>query len=64
MGLAEEARQQVTLSTAELALLLDVVDAAKALFDTTLDRNVARRQMERLQLALARMETTNRPAGV
>jgi hypothetical protein len=46
----------VTLVDAEAEALVEVVEAASAIFETTLDRDLARRRMERLQVALARLE--------
>ncbi|MEK7382591.1 MAG: hypothetical protein AAB262_04820 [Elusimicrobiota bacterium] len=46
----------VTLARSEAEALVEVAEAASAMFETTLDRNVARRRMERLQVALARLE--------
>lgn len=46
----------VTLVHTEAEALIEVVEAASATFETTIDRNVARRRMERLQVALARLE--------
>jgi hypothetical protein len=36
--------------------LIEVADAANGMFEPTVDRNVARRRMERLRVALARLD--------
>ena len=46
----------VTLLHGEAEALLEVVEAARQMFEATMDRNVARRRMERLQVALAKLE--------
>jgi hypothetical protein len=46
----------VTLAHSEAQALVEVAEAASTMFETTLDRNVARRRMERLQVALARLD--------
>ena len=46
----------VTLAHLEAEALVEVAEAASAMFETTLDRNIARLRMERLQVALARLE--------
>ena len=45
----------VTLVQSEAEALVEVAEAASTMFETTLDRDVARRRMERLQVALARL---------
>jgi hypothetical protein len=52
---AATADRQVTLTLAEAETVLEVLDAAKASTETTIDRNVARRKMERLRMAVARL---------
>lgn len=47
---------QEPLSPPEINALLDVVEAAREMMETTLDRNVGRRRMESLQMALLRLE--------
>ena len=47
---------RVEFAHTEIEALIEVVEAASAMFETTLDRNVARRRMERLQVALSRLE--------
>jgi hypothetical protein len=53
---AVASRVPVTFAHGEAEALIEVVEAASAIFETTLDRDLARRRMERLQVALARLE--------
>ena len=53
---AEAVGKMLTLAHLEAEALVEVAEAASAMFETTLDRNIARRRMERLQVALARLE--------
>jgi len=46
----------VTFVQSEAEALVEVGEAASAMFEATLDRNVARRRMEKLQVALARLQ--------
>jgi hypothetical protein len=47
--------EATVLSPGEAGIVAELIEAAASALDTTTDRNVARRRMEKLQMVLLRM---------